>query len=137
MEHLGKVSQGAFSQPKQAVVWLEDQRKLLLSSKLDEVLVHIKLLPVSFCLREEVCGYLTTNRDRMDYKRYREQGLLIGSGAIESAHRTVVAKRLKRSGQRWSQAGAQCVLNLRVCWMSERWELVRQRIEPYSYAMAA
>ncbi len=70
----------------------------------------------------------------MDYRAYRKRGLLIGSGAIEAAHRTVVQKRLKRSGQRWSQVGAQRVLNLRVCWMSARWPIVRQHIEPYAMA---
>ena len=73
----------------------------------------------------------------MDYARYQTRGLLIGTGAIESAHRTVVQKRLKRSGQRWSLAGAQHVLNLRTCLMSDRWELVRKHIEPFNYAMAA
>lgn len=137
MSHLGAVSQGAFSTKWQASNWLEENRKLLLNSELDKVLAQVKCLPVEDSIRESVCNYLETNRDRMDYKGYRERGLLIGSGAIESAHRTVVQKRLKRSGQRWSMAGAQRVLNLRVCWMSQRWELVRRHIEPYSYAIAA
>ena len=137
LSHLGTVSQGAFADPKQRSSWLDGQRKLLLKSELDQVLNHIRALPVAPCLRESACGYLEANRGRMDYKLYQDRGLFIGSGAIESAHRTVVQKRLKRSGQRWSVAGAQRVLNLRVCWMSQRWELVRNHIEPYSYAMAA
>lgn len=137
MEHLGEVSQEAFAKESHRLGWLEEQRNLLLDSKLDSVLGNVSALPVASTLGESVCSYLTSNRDRMDYKGYRERDLLIGSGAIESAHRTVVAKRLKRSGQRWSQAGAQRVLNLRVCWMSDRWDLVRKHIEPYSYAMAA
>ena len=68
----------------------------------------------------------------MDYNTYRARGLLIGSGAIESAHRTVMQRRLKRAGQRWSINGAQRVLTLRVCAMSNRWPLVRQRIEPFN-----
>lgn len=39
-----------------------------------------------------VCSYLESNRDRMDYADYQKRGLLISSGAIESAHRTVVQK---------------------------------------------
>jgi hypothetical protein len=38
----------------------------------------------------------------MDYRRYRHNGWLIGSGPIEAAHRTVVQQRLKLSGQRWT-----------------------------------
>ena len=82
-------------------------------------------------------AYLQANRDRMEYKTYRERGLLMGSGAIESAHRTVMQRRLKRAGQRWSINGAQRVLTLRVCAMSNRWQLVRQHIEPFNPARAA
>lgn len=135
--HISEAGSGAFGSGKRASIWLEDQRKLLLESKLDSVLINIRVLSIAPGLRDSVCSYLETNRDRMDYKQYRERGLLIGSGAIESAHRTVMQRRLKRSGQRWSISGAQQVLNLRVCHMSSRWDLVRQQIEPYNYAMAA
>lgn len=54
---------------------------------------------------------------------------LIGSGAIESAHRTVVQKRMKQSGQRWSNKGAQNMLNLRVLKMNDQWEKVIQLIK--------
>ncbi len=78
----------------------------------------------------------------MHYQAYRQRGLLIGSGAIESAHRSVVEKRLKRAGQRWTIKGAQWVLNLRTCQMSQRgappgWEIVRNHIEPFQYQTAA
>lgn len=137
MSYIGQVGVAAYETQKSQGKWIEEQRILLLDSKLDIVLMHIKALRIKTDLRDSVCSYLEANRDRMDYAGYQKRSLLIGSGAIESAHRTVVQKRLKRSGQRWTLAGAQRVLNLRVCFMSERWELVRQRIEPFNYAMAA
>lgn len=137
MGHVGSAAMEAFGTSKKASLWLEKQRSSLLDSDLNSVLVAIKDLPVAKKLCDSVCAYLETNRDRMDYAGYRKRGLLIGSGAIESAHRTVVQRRLKRAGQRWSLVGAQQVLNLRVCCMSDRWELVRQKIEPFNYAMAA
>jgi hypothetical protein len=136
MSYVGQVGVAAYRTQKSQDEWIEEQRSLLLNSELDIVLAHIKALRIRAALRDTVCGYLEANRDRMDYSRYQKRGLLIGSGAIESAHRTVVQKRLKRSGQRWSLTGAQQVLNLRVCFMSERWELVRKHIEPFNYAMA-
>ena len=61
----------------------------------------------------------------MDYLRYKNIGAgIIGSGAIESAHRTVVQKRMKQSGQRWSNKGAQNMLNLRVLNMNKQWDKV-------------
>lgn len=135
--HINEAGSGAFGTGKRAASWLDEQRKLLLASNLDCVLVNSKGLRIGSALRDSVCAYLETNRDRVDYKAYRRRGLLIGSGVLESAHRTVMQRRLKRSGQRWSITGAQHVLNLRVCQMSDRWNLVRQQIEPYSYVMAA
>ncbi len=49
---------------------------------------------------------------------------IIGSGAIESAHRTVVQKRMKQSGQRWSIRGAQHMLNLRVVRKNLQWSKI-------------
>ena len=58
----------------------------------------------------------------MDYKKYKQIGRgIIGSGAIESAHRTVVQNRMKQSGQRWSSTGEQNMLNLKVTYMNEKW----------------
>jgi hypothetical protein len=58
----------------------------------------------------------------MDYKTYRQKEWLIGSGPIESAHRTVIQQRMKLSGQLWTIEKAQNVLNLRTCWLSGQWD---------------
>jgi hypothetical protein len=137
MEYVGTIAVAAFGKSNKTSEWIEYQRDLLLESQIDTVIENVKSLKVDAGLRKLTYNYLDINRGRMDYKTYRQGKLLIGSGAIESAHRTVVQKRCKRSGQRWSQIGAQRVLNLRVCWMSKRWEMVRQHIEPYDQKIAA
>ncbi len=60
----------------------------------------------------------------MNYPEYQSKGYMIGSGAIESAHRTVIQRRMKLSGQRWSVKGAQNMLNLRCLAMSGHWNLI-------------
>ena len=45
----------------------------------------------------------------MQYKTYRQQGLMIDSGPIEVAHRSVIQQRMKLSGQKWSVQGAQAI----------------------------
>ena len=137
MEHIGSAGKAFFGTGPAASKWFDKQRILLLDSKLDDVLANLERLSIPSALYESVCAYLQSNRDRMDYKTYRQRGLLIGSGAIESAHRTVMQRRLKRAGQRWSNKGAQRVLTLRVCAMSNRWQLVRQRIEPFNLVKEA
>jgi hypothetical protein len=67
-----------------------------------------------------VTGYVRKNLFRMDYPRYRANGWLIGSGHVESACKGVVGQRLKGSGMRWSEAGADAVCHLRALFKSEK-----------------
>jgi len=61
----------------------------------------------------------------MDYVSYKKIGAgIIRSGAVESANRTVVQKRMKLSGHRWTMKGAQNLLNLRVIKMNEQWSKI-------------
>ena len=66
--------------------------------------------------------YFEENAARMDYPRYRAQNLPIGSGVVESACKHVVADRMKGSGMRWDQEGAESVLNLRCEDLNGRWD---------------
>ena len=70
----------------------------------------------------QAIGYFGTNRGRMDYPSYRARGYQVGSGVVEAACKTVAKARCKRSGMRWSKAGAQSVLNLRCLRLSGRWD---------------
>ena len=105
--------------------WAEKQKERLLASKVKQVIGDIKKLAPDNEQAKQVIAYYEVNINRMDYKYYKTIGAgIIGSGAIESAHRTVVQKRMKLSGQRWSIEGAQNMLNLRVTYMNERWDNV-------------
>jgi hypothetical protein len=57
----------------------------------------------------------------MAYAQFRQAGLPIGSGAVESACQTVVQARFKQAGMRWSRNGAQALLALRCALLSQRW----------------
>ena len=70
-------------------------------------------------VRAEVLGYLRNQVDRMDYPTYEANGWFIGSGAVESACKTVVGQRLKGSGMRWSEAGSHAVCHVRALYRSE------------------
>lgn len=78
--------------------------------------------------KDKLMGYLRNNKQRMDYPTYLQKGMLIGSGAIESAHRTVLQERLKRSGQRWSIKGLRNIIRLRVLNKSNHWNIVTDKL---------
>jgi hypothetical protein len=67
--------------------------------------------------------YLQNNKDRMRYVTLRLRGLPVGSGTTEGAAKSVVGKRCKGSGQRWSEPGLRAALALRCWYCSDRFEL--------------
>jgi hypothetical protein len=67
-------------------------------------------------------NYLRTRTQWMQYCEYARVNLPLGSGIVEAACKTIYTQRLKLSGMRWSKAGAQVILNLRVVLLSGVWE---------------
>jgi len=55
---------------------------------------------------------------RMDYPGYAAKGWAIGSGPVESACKTVIGQRMKGSGMRWGEDGADSVSHLRALFKS-------------------
>jgi hypothetical protein len=72
----------------------------------------------------DVAGYLERNAHRAEYPEYEAEGWYIGSGAVESACKTVVGQRLKLAGMRWGEDGADALCHLRALYRSEKgqWE---------------
>jgi hypothetical protein len=64
--------------------------------------------------------YFGNQVHRMDYPSYRSKGWLIGSGPVEAACKQVVGARMKGSGMRWGEAGADAVCHLRALFRSEK-----------------
>ena len=62
---------------------------------------------------DAVVGYFRSNQHRMRYRVFRSQGLPVGSGIVESAHRHVLQVRMKRAGQRWSLPRGRRMVRLR------------------------
>jgi len=121
-EHLHEFSNSFFKDKEIEEKWTTGQKELLLSSQIAEVLKNIKAIAPKNKEADKLTAYYEGNRDRMDYQKYKQLGCgIIGSGAIESAHRTVIQKRMKLSGQRWSKKGAQNMLNLRVINKNQQW----------------
>jgi hypothetical protein len=85
--------------------------------------------PALAAKQEEVQGYMRNNVHRMDYPTYLANGWQIGSGAVESACKTVVGQRLKLAGMRWGADGTDAVCHLRALFKSEpgQWQAFWQR----------
>lgn len=117
---------GETFEPANARPWVRSAKGWLIESHLRYLFRQVRRLyprdqPLPEPVRQAV-GYLFRNRRRMDYARYRELGLPIGSGSVESACKTVVQCRMKQAGMRWSRPGAQSMLALRCLLLSDRWD---------------
>jgi hypothetical protein len=75
--------------------------------------------PAQSALMEHLV-YIANNKDRMRYVTLSTSGLPIGSGVTESAAKTVIGRRAKNSGQRWSEPGLRGALTLRAIHQSGR-----------------
>lgn len=136
-EYLGRFAAVAFAEQEESKRWQAQQKALLLAGRVQTVIDTIEGYRhgATAEVKEQadlVIGYYRRNRDRMRYDEYLKRGYYIGSGAIESAHRTVVQRRMKLSGQRWSNTGAEHMLNLRVSSMSNKWGLVENLVKAHN-----
>jgi hypothetical protein len=125
-EHLHGFAEKFFTDKKAGSKWTKAQKELLLSGNVAKVISNIrKKAGPDNEAATKLIDYYKNNVNRMDYKQYKQIGCgIIGSGAIESTHRTLIQERLKLSGQRWSMHGAQNMLNLRVTRMNGQWNKI-------------
>ena len=121
-EYLWEVARLGCREPEEQKTWVKTQQDRLKESDWSSVVQAAQRFPPGASeLRvavESLVSYLRNNQTRIDYRRYLEQGLMIGSGVVESSNRRIVTVRLKQSGMFWSKAGAQAVMNLRAAYLS-------------------
>jgi hypothetical protein len=73
-------------------------------------------------------NYIRLRTKFMQYHDFKARHLPIASGVTEAACKTIFTQRLKSSGMRWSKAGAQPILTLRVILLSNIWDDVYRAI---------
>ena len=86
--------------------WATKLCRLLKAGRADQVLAALRKPGGGGDECAGAAGYIEQRRDRMRYDEYLAQGLPIGSGRAEAACKTIVGRRLKCTGMRWSVAGA-------------------------------
>jgi hypothetical protein len=84
----------------------------------------------------DTLGYVENNRARMDYPRYRRQGLPISSAPVESTIKQI-NRRVKGSEKFWLLSGAEALLQVRAAYLSQDDRSTRYWNRPRPYARAA
>jgi len=124
VEHLHTLATALYGEGEGATAWARERAGTLLLEGAEAVLAslrgaHAPTPEAAAVLRVER-SYFTKHAERMQYPLFRDDGLPIGSGAIESAAEHVVQQRMKRAGMRWSEAGGDAMLALRARVRSQR-----------------
>lgn len=132
VEHLGKAT--AVASPLVGDDHLGDWKAKLLANDdaIDGIEAELRKWALKYIVQPlsaipdalyDALTYLENNRQRMRYATSHQAGLPIGSGSVEATGKTIVEVRMKRSGCRWTETGAQALLGLRALATSEskRW----------------
>ena len=102
--------------------WVQQQKRLLKLGEIESIEAALRLL---YKRRKKEMksqmDYWERNRERLRYGGWRERGIPIGSGAVESAVRRVINLRLKGASVAWVEEHAEGVLHLRAHAKSGRW----------------
>jgi hypothetical protein len=137
-EHLSDVGKAVHGPTSElARTWARQRHEELDTGRIDDLLAALAAHAPT-CEEARKChGYVTTNRARMRYPEFRAQGLCVSSGVVEAGCKVVVGTRLKRSGMRWTLAGADAILALRACHLSGRLDAFWERRSGRPRARAA
>jgi hypothetical protein len=108
-------------EPSQYSKWAETMCALLKKSKHKDVLNNLSKRKKPSQCPVDLYGYIQNNAENIDYERYIQEGLFVGSGAIESGNKSVLQQRLKQAGMRWNIPTAQYLLSLRAKYKSNLW----------------
>jgi hypothetical protein len=109
--------------------WFADLRHRLRHGYEQHVLAELATLVETTPLPESawqtltnVYTYLKTHEDHIRYDHFKAAGLPIGSGLVESACKWLIQQRFKEVGMRWSEAGFNHLLHLRLAWVNQRFD---------------
>jgi hypothetical protein len=115
---------GLRMEPKKQMLFLKDKMK---EGKVQEVIGLLQkekeIAPdhegLEVCLR-----YMKNRENQFDYAGALSKGLPIGSGKVESTHRSLIQRRLKIPGAWWKKENADAMANLRTLRANGGWELL-------------
>lgn len=128
MEHVGGIGEELYKNEEEKKVFVSHIETLLWSSKTDKAIETLRDLyakqksHVRMKRINDLIEYIEKNKERMDYARYKKEGLVIGSGAIESGNKYVIQRRLKLSGIRWYVKNADYMAHLRAEYINDKFD---------------
>jgi hypothetical protein len=126
-QNLWKAASSLFDgRTKKAQEWFTKARRVLRIGKIKGLMSELRKGANSNDLPDSVRKtlnnvflYLQEHSEHIKYNHYKELGLPIGSGMVESTCKWLIQQRFKCVGMRWSEDGFNNLLYLRLAWVNE------------------
>jgi hypothetical protein len=136
-EYLTKLAEALFCDARQGASWarkmgrwLKEKTRGIYRVLHSAAAIRRRRIILTAAKREQyrsAYAYLRKRMHMLDYRRYRQDHLPIGSGVTEAACKTVFSQRLKQSGMSWNGESGQWIVDLRVIQLSGVWSDVYRR----------
>lgn len=128
--HLSEyLAQGAAAWSKEVKEEVNRFKEMFEKGQNEEVLEELKKKEKDCPGNEELRAcikYIENRPGQFNYKEAKAKGLPLGSGKVESSHRHVMQKRLKKAGTWWLRENAKAMAELRVLRANGGWNLLWQ-----------
>lgn len=105
--------------------WLNSRKEMLKEGKSQEIIAELKEKANHEdyqCAIARAYQYLNSRIEYLNYPEALEAGLPIGSGEVESGHRSVIQARLKKAGAWWRLDNGENMAHLKVLQENDHWE---------------
>lgn len=119
MEYLWDAANTIFNQKdKERITWVKQTLSQLLDSQTPQVIDKLEKIKKEKNLSktskiDSAITYFSNHQHKMDYKKFIDKGYPISSALAESTCGYLVKERMEGSGKRWTDKGAQNMMDLR------------------------
>lgn len=141
-EYLANYAKYVYSDQAERGSWLMDSRSNLKNKRggAAKLLKEMKNYALTHCIDEKehpvirAVTYFTNHKPKMNYWKYQEEKLPIGSGVVEAACKILVKQRFSRSGSRWTRNTLDNILLARSLILTKgRWPQFWNKVDRYGF----
>ncbi|MEO8083649.1 MAG: ISKra4 family transposase [Ardenticatenales bacterium] len=131
--HLWEAADAWFGYRPNALIWFAAARPTLRHGGVDGIIDDLAREaarpicgPKRCAVLSRVHDYFERHREHLRFPDFKEAGLPLGSGFVESACKWLIQQRFKGVGIRWSRDGFNHLLLLRLAWTNDRFDALFQ-----------
>jgi hypothetical protein len=123
-DHLYDTAEKLGIAEKERKTWVEPRLRSISRGGVERVLTEFKELydSKSNDRLRRLIGYIERFREAVNYNKFKADDYPIGSGEIESAHKSIPQERLKIPGAGWKEESINSMLALRILRANEWWD---------------